>query len=235
MYFQFWYLITWNFTVLYNCNPVPTPATAVLGMFPFADPQRRITDFWTPQYDSRKGEGYCGTIPTVGAEDWISDFCKSSAKHGQPPLMSNRSSRPTGPHTAVNKRSFKRACRRALCHGHSHYHGQRMTPADFPQGLVSRLQQEIPVPRRRAPSKPTFPGKARITCMHWNPGGLSQSTWLEVRHWLQRHPVDLVVISETRWSFSSHWHDKAWIYVHSATQEHKSGGLLLMVSSNCSA
>ena len=92
-----WIAIAWT-TLLdsRHCNPVPTPGTAVVGMIPLADPQRRITDFWSPQGTSRKGEGYCGTISTVGADDWISNFCQSSAKHGQPPPMSNRSSHPSG-------------------------------------------------------------------------------------------------------------------------------------------
>ena len=104
-----------------------------------------------------------------------------------------------------------------------------MNIQDFPPGLIQRLQKDTKPPQR-APQTFTKSPRDRLTCLHWNPGGLSQSTWVEVKHWLQRNPVDLVVISETRWSFSSTWHDRAWLYVHSATQEHKSGGVLIMIS-----
>ena len=217
--------------VLVNRNPVPNPGASLSATSMQQQPLQQATLHRFLQHDSQRcqGEGYCGTMPTVGAENWIADFCRSSAKHGQPPPMSNSSSRPAGPHSAVNKRSFKRACRRAIRHGSSHYHGKHMTIHDFPSGLIQRLQKEAQ-PQHRAPLTFTTSPRDRLTCLHWNPGGLSQSTWLEVKHWLQMNPVDLVVISETRWSFSSTWQDKAWLYVHSATQDHKSGGILIMVS-----
>ncbi|CAL1139392.1 unnamed protein product [Cladocopium goreaui] len=60
--------------------------------------------------------------------------------------------------------------------------------------------------------------------------GLAQTTLAEIRLWLQHHPVDIVVLTETRWSFSSTWSDKAWMYVHSASADYKSGGVLIMIS-----
>ena len=88
---------------------------------------------------------------------------------------------------------------------------------------------------REGPMRSTMPVRTsgmqhRISCMHWNPGGLSQSSFLEIRHWLQQHPQDIVTLVETKWSFNSCWHDDHWNYIHSATSEHKSGGILIMIS-----
>ncbi|CAL1163756.1 unnamed protein product [Cladocopium goreaui] len=144
--------------------------------------------------------------------------------------MSSRSNRPAAPFTAVQKRSFKRACRRAILNGSSHYHGSCMRVEDFPPALVQKLQAESPLTRCPRTHSTAAPRKGRLTCLHWNPGGLAQSTLAEIRLWLQRHPVDIVVLTETRWSFSSTWTDKAWMYVHSASDDYKSGGILIMIS-----
>ena len=53
---------------------------------------------------------------------------------------------------------------------------------------------------------------------------------LEIKHWLRQNRADVVVISETKWSFSSTWSDREWLYVHSATADYKSGGILTMIS-----
>jgi len=66
--------------------------------------------------------------------------------------------------------------------------------------------------------------------MQWNPGGLSQSSFLELKHWLSQQPIDIVVLSETKWSFNSCWSDAQWSYVHSATKEPRSGGVLIMIA-----
>ena len=59
---------------------------------------------------------------------------------------------------------------------------------------------------------------------------MSQATFLELKQWLRLHPVDLVVIAETRWGFESNWMDGEWSYVHSSTDQRRSGGLLVMIA-----
>ena len=213
-------------------NPVPSPGMADGSTFPCrpTQSQRRIYDCSGFHLQSHQGEGYCGSIPTVGADNWITSFCQSTAKHGQQPPMSTRSNRPTAPVTAVQKRSYKRACRRAILNGFSHYHGHRMQVEDFPPVLVQKLRSDSKPVRCSQPPNAAAPCKGRLTCLHWNPGGLAQTTLAEIRLWLQHHPVDIVVLTETRWSFSSTWSDKAWMYVHSASADYKSGGVLIMIS-----
>ncbi|CAL1166069.1 unnamed protein product, partial [Cladocopium goreaui] len=66
--------------------------------------------------------------------------------------------------------------------------------------------------------------------MQWNPGGLSQSSFLELKYWLRQQPIDIVVLSETKWSFNSCWSDDQWSYVHSASNDPRSGGVLIMIA-----
>ena len=214
-----------------GCYPVPIPGTADLTMEHFRTGQQLITDFWQTRTASREGEGYHGPTAVVGADSWIQEYCHDSANSGQQPPMSYCSNIPTRPYTQVHKRSYKRACRRALLHGRAQYHGCPVTPRDFPPALVQKLQQQLP-PQGHQPQKRPIPLKAvdRLTCLHWNPGGLSQSMLLEIKHWLRYNRADVVVISETKWSFSSTWTDREWLYVHSATSDYKSGGILTMIS-----
>jgi len=101
---------------------------------------------------------------------------------------------------------------------------------DFPQALVQKIHQDMqPHGRRNLHSRPPR-AKDRISCLHWNPGGLSQAVFHEIRQWLLQHPVDVVVITETRWSISSNWADRNWLYVHTASPESRSGGILTMIS-----
>ena len=211
-------------------NPVPIPGTAFEQMSTSWIEHRRIYDFPGFSLTGRQGEGCCDSTVTAGADRWISAFCQDSAKGGQPPQVSNSSKCPPPPQTAVHKRSYKRACRRALIFGNSHYHGRCMQVQDFPQALVQKVQQEMQPHGRRTLPHSSHRAKDRISCLHWNPGGLSQAAFLEIKQWLLQHPVDVVIISETRWSFSSNWADKKWLYVHTASSEPRSGGILAVIS-----
>jgi exonuclease III len=59
---------------------------------------------------------------------------------------------------------------------------------------------------------------------------MTQGHFVEFKHWLQRQNIDLVILSETRWSFTSCWSDDKWAYVNSSTEEPKTGGILVMIS-----
>lgn len=214
--------ITWTFTILVSCcrNPVPNP-----GM----TEQKRIPDYFV-QY-SHEGEGYHGPTAMVEADSWIHAYCNTTANGGQQPPMSISSNGPTRPYTVVHKRSYRRACKRALQHGTAQYHGHPMTVRDFPPSLVRKLQQEmLPQGGQSRPQRQALKTVDRLTCLHWNPGGLSQSALLEIKHWLRDNKADVVVLTETKWSFSSNWHDKDWMFVQTATSDYKSGGILIMVS-----
>ena len=104
--------------------------------------QRTLFDF--PSFlHSHKGEGSHVATDVSGANQWQTILQTHSAKCGEPPPMSCGSKLTPKKYTVVQKRSYKRACRRALLHGIAGYHGKVVTPADFPADLVSRIQQDL--------------------------------------------------------------------------------------------
>ena len=114
--------------------------------------------------------------------------------------------------------------------GTTWYHGKLFTLRDFPTHLVQKLGQQMSA-RPRGPPQLLHGHKGkRISVVTWNPGGFSQSGLIELRLWLKQNPMDIVIIPETRWSFQNHWSDDQWSYIHSAAPEHRSAGLLVMIS-----
>ena len=106
-----------------------------------------------------------------------------------------------------------------------------MQVTDFPAHLVQKLQAAEQ--SRSQPSNETPPGQSqgsRLTALYWNAGGMSQATFQELKLWLRQHPVDMVIVAETKWSFSSNWDDAEWNYLHSASCTSRSGGLLVMLA-----
>ena len=189
---------------LVECNPVPIPG--VTSLFPCVQQpmsykQTSLHDYVGFNNRSCQGEGYCASTCTVEAEAWMKAFCKDPANGGQRPPMSLGSNDPDRPRTTVHKRSFMRACRRALIHGHSHYHGRYMRSQDFPATLRHKVQATQSSTTHKAPKSWHTTNNGRLTLLHWNPGGLSQATFVELKHWLKSHPVDIVTLAETRWSF----------------------------------
>lgn len=227
------WILVWAILVLRDSNPVPIPGTAQDAAAPdrFQMTQRLLTDFAGFSNVSCEGEGCRGPTTTAEADKWQSILHDASANSGQPPPVCGNTRCHPSPYTSVQKRSYKRACRRALSHGYADYHGKRMHLSDFPSSLVKTIQvadqtsHKGPLP---LPGKPS--SSPRINIMYWNSGGLSQARFLEIKHWLQVHPVDLVILAETKWNFSSTWEDSKWSYLHSSTDINRSGGLLVMVA-----
>ena len=216
-----------------GCYPVPIPGTADGFSQTLQTLMRQtfLTDYKGFQYAGCEGEGCCATTCTAEADRWQQILVEPTANCGNPPTVRGFSPSSPPPYTCVQKRSYKRACRRALMHGSAHYHGIKMHPRDFPIGLVQKLSAEQghkTGPRYRQITQKK--GAERLHILYWNAGGLSQPTFLELKYWLRSHPIDLVVIAETRWSFSSQWEDAEWSFLHSATDTPKSGGLLVMVA-----
>ena len=219
-----------------HCNPVPNPGTScVFADMPkhsqFTVRQRLLTELPGIHITGRKGEGSCQTTEAGEAINWL-PILTQTANCGQPPTMGS------GPPmqvsntrcTKIQKRSFQRACKRALQHGMAWFRGQAYTVEQFPQTLINKcesVQSAAPTSHNWCSHKDQ---SQRLRVMQWNPGGLSQSSFLELKHWLSQQPIDIVVLSETKWSFNSCWSDAQWSYVHSATKEPRSGGVLIMIA-----
>ena len=179
---------------------------------------------------AHEGEGCHTTASVAGADHFTANLLRQLAKSGQPPPedLGPQQREPTTRRSPVQKRSFKRACRRMMAHGYAWYHGRMMTSQDFPQALQHSLQQEK---RPGTTCANHLQGdRNRLRVLQWNPGGINQGVFQEFKYWLRNQPIDIVVICETKWSFSSCWSDDRWSYVHSTTDEHRSGGVLVMIA-----
>jgi len=209
-------------------SPVPNPG-APLKMNATGTRQPFLTDYFPVRIPRREGEGCSETTLTAGADTVFRALSTFPAKCGYPPMMSNSSPISQMPIKAVHKRSFRRACRRALQYGTAHYHGQLMRPQDFPHTVLHQIQSKMQqVPQRHAHVQPKR-ASTRMNVLLWNPGGMSQSSFQEYVHWLTASPVQIAILVETRWSFVSTWSSGAWHFIHSASHEHRSGGILVMV------
>ena len=136
----------------------------------------------------------------------------------------------------ILKRSFRRACRRALVEGQTSYKGRVLCSQDVPKDLQLKLQahmkhstpstsqsstaldSRIDLGRKVSPSKP------RLRYLVWNAGGLPYDEWMI---WASSAAYDLIVATETRMRFTSEWQVPGWTCVHSG---HPNAGILVMVA-----
>ena len=65
--------------------------------------------------------------------------------------------------------------------------------------------------------------------MHVNVGGATRERVQEIALWAELHSVDIVILSETRWSFVSEWTQGNWMHLHSGTASDRADGILIMV------
>eukprot|EP00438_Fugacium_kawagutii_P004204 Skav215936 [mRNA] locus=scaffold226:478217:484972:+ [translate_table: standard] len=142
-----------------------------------------------------------------------------------------------GPHFGTSyprvvKRSFKRALKRAQQVGSAWYRGRLLLESQL-QGMYVSLDAQrtnpLGVPILRAPKRHR-PGRTRrLRHLCWNAGGLSQARFSELRQWLG-NKYDVVVITETRWSFEHAWQSSDWAFYHSGTNGDLADGVLIMVA-----
>ena len=181
------------------------------------------------------GEGY-GFLPwesmeaNFNAED-LSHLLEAKV-HGPPPTMGYgplKNPASMSQMTAIQKRSFKRAYARALRDGAAWYRGNYMTPQDFPSHMPRPMH---PSPNRCAnvPTKQYTPPpiKQRLNVIQYNVGGLSTHKLEEVKQWGLHIQADVIVLTETRWSFSSEWSDGVWHALHSGTPTDRADGILIL-------
>ena len=133
----------------------------------------------------------------------------------------------------TEKRSFRRACKRAAMDGFAWYKGNYIPYEAFPTTLRSRSKPSIQTKQRSPGAEhPRVTPQNRMNILHLNVGGLSTDRMAEIQTWAQLRDVDAVVLTETRWNFSSEWANTKWNFVHSGTCEDKSDGILIMLRSH---
>lgn len=137
---------------------------------------------------------------------------------------------PTEVSSRHGKRAYKRACKRAMQHGFTWYRGQVHQVHDFPQHLRGQITLGTPARPMTTAVNSCHRPKKRLTCFSWNTGGLSSSRFRELSCWMHVNGIQLFTLQETKWSFSSHWEDKRFFYIHSGSDKTKSGGILFAIA-----
>ena len=180
------------------------------------------------------GEGYFSTSWTeVGANFNAEDLhCLLAAKshdnalpRGYGPVDCNT---PLRKLTGVQKRSLQRAYARAQIHGSAWYRGRCLTINQFPKGFHARSPNTKPKLVFSTPSKTHTP-RYRMQIGHVNVGGIAQPRLQEVKQWALHQAIDILLLSETRWSFEAEWCDPHWYHIHTGTSSDKADGLLFLI------
>ena len=196
-YRMHWWMWFWMYTAM-TLNPMAPE------FFPASSSTTHAHTHHNIDAENRGGEGR--GMP-VSASEAVSPEITRMLQHCCSELHGMEQHGGHGGHTTVKKRSFARACRRALRTGYTTYRGTLMTPNDFPQYLTKQISREFAgkparfIERKSPEARPTK--KSRLSIFLWNPGGLSTSRFQELLLWLNANKVDLAVIPETRWSLET--------------------------------
>ena len=130
-------------------------------------------------------------------------------------------------HTFIRKRAYKRAVNRALANGTTWYRGRKCSY----QQLAGN--QPWPTPNHCGSQRPSLVAKNGVWVLSWNVGGLTNAILDELQVWLRQPAnshIQVVMLQETRWQFSSDWSSPHWHFVHSGHTKQKGSGVLTMVS-----
>jgi len=140
----------------------------------------------------------------------------------------------TPQHSQVVKRSLKRAQRRASQTGLAWYKGRCYTSSDFLRMGMPPIFESTPHARRSdiAQSHHLHRPKKRVTCFHWNGGGMAVEKFDALRVWLRDQNVGIAVITETRWTYENTWSDSSWHYLHTGDPNQRGAGVLIMIAAS---
>ena len=117
------------------------------------------------------------------------------------------------------KRSYRRACQRALRQGYTTYRGRLLEARQVPCQL--RSSSSVSLPQRPAP--PTVRQGLRVFC--WNAGGLGGGLYAELMTFLTNSPYDVAIILESKWQESMEYTDRGPASILVASPESKPGSL----------
>ena len=120
------------------------------------------------------------------------------------------------------KRTWKRACRRAVRDGHTQYRGKTLWAYEIPMRFrIFAPSDEPPKPV----SKPrTVSTASDLGVFSWNAGnGLICDEWIL---WRDQSGYDTLLIQEIGWIFSNQWQTHNWMCIHTA---HQRASQLLMI------
>lgn len=130
--------------------------------------------------------------------------------------------------SSVQKRSYKRAIRRAQQSGSAWYRGKCMTLDQVAPGPRPTAQFRCKPPKQTPVSHPQAP-RHRMQIGHVNVGGLAQERLHEIKLWARQTELDILLLSETRWSFAAEWSDRWWYHIHTGSDTDRADGLPFLI------
>ena len=143
---------------------------------------------------------------------------------------------PSSAMKTIKKRGLKRAFRRMDKWGHTWYKGQLWTkPQQCTSVGFDQTHYDSPdsTPPQTAQPREHVP-RGRLQIFHWNAGALSQSKYNEVLHWCSLNWIDIVVLTETHWTFEDEWTTEHYHLIHSGSSTpaafDRSSGILIAIS-----
>ena len=122
----------------------------------------------------------------------------------------------------TTKRSFKRACRRALQYGQAKYKGSTIT---------MKMVQSSWLDCDKAANKTHRSIKERrgLRVFCWNSGGLASGQWDELLLHIDPQAWDIILIQETHWAESRDFVTGPWSCIASSTGRGSKAGVLIMI------
>ena len=119
------------------------------------------------------------------------------------------------------KRSFKRACHRAVVHGQAPYKGRILTVANSDESCSTPH-----VVSRRAPTH-TPPHRLQVYC--FNVGGLGSGMYEDLMGFLDQSHFDVALLQETKLRDDSEYTTRNWICIGSGTPAQKHAGVMILI------
>ena len=130
---------------------------------------------------------------------------------------------PNQVHTRCVKRSFKRACARALTQGTTMYRGRVLRAREIPPSL----QCSRPSQPNRSPVRQARHRGLRIFC--WNAGGLGGGLYPELLTFLTDSRYDAAIVLESKWQENMEVTTGPWSCLHSGCKTRKQAGILILI------
>ena len=141
----------------------------------------------------------------------------------KPSGIPSQSPMPRAPVSRYVKRSYKRACQRALTQGRTTYRGRLLEAHQVPDSLRSTPQMQVQ-PRKALPAM-----RQGLHVFCWNAGGLGGGLYAELLTFLTNSAYDVAIILESKWQECLEFTTGPWSCIHSGCKSRKQAGVLILV------
>ena len=141
----------------------------------------------------------------------------------KPSGIPSQSPMPRAPVSRYVKRSYKRACQRALTQGRTTYRGRLLEAHQVPDSF--RSTPHIQAQPRKAP--PAMRQGLHVFC--WNAGGLGGGLYAELLTFLTNSTYDVAIILESKWQECLEFTTGPWSCIHSGCRSRKQAGVLIFI------